>query len=116
MPLLWRSPSNSKVVVWKPSLDVPLPLTVPLSDGRFACGRVLDAPKSGDLHVPANSRMFLAGLLNWAGSQPPTVESIAGASLIEQGFALAGDLAPPEYISLERLAEAQGRAVPQRVV
>ena len=61
--------------------------TVPLSDGRFACGRVLDVPKSGDLHVPANSRMFLAGLLDWVGSQPPTVESIAGASLIEQGFA-----------------------------
>jgi hypothetical protein len=60
---------------------------VPLSDGRFGCGRVLDVPKSGDLHVPANSRMFLAGLLDWVGSRPPSDESIAGASLIEQGFA-----------------------------
>ena len=60
---------------------------VPLSDGRFACGRVLDVQKSGDVPVPANSRMFLAGLLNWAGSQPPTDESIADARLIEQGFA-----------------------------
>ena len=42
---------------------------VPLSDGRFGCGRVLDVPKSGDLHVPANSRMFLAGLLDWVGSR-----------------------------------------------
>jgi Immunity protein 26 len=60
---------------------------VPLSDGRFACGRVLDVPRGGDLHVPANSRMLLAGLLDWVDQQPPTTESIAGAQLIDQGFA-----------------------------
>lgn len=60
---------------------------VPLSDGRFACGRVLDVPRSGDLHVPANSRMFLAGLLDWVGPRPPTDQSIAGAQLNAQGFA-----------------------------
>ena len=41
----------------------------------------------GDLHVPTNSRMFLAGLLDWVESRPPTTESIAGADLIAQGFA-----------------------------
>jgi hypothetical protein len=60
---------------------------VPLSDGRFGCGRVLDVPPSGDLHVPANARMFLAGLLDWVGPQPPTDQSIVGAGLIAQGFA-----------------------------
>ena len=60
---------------------------VPLSDGRFGCGRVLDVPRSGDLHVPANSRMFLAGLLDWVGPRPPTDQSIAGAHLNAQGFA-----------------------------
>ena len=60
---------------------------VPLSDGRFACGRVLDVPLPGDPHVPANSRMFLAGLLDCVGPRPPTDESIGGARLIAQGFA-----------------------------
>ena len=60
---------------------------VPLSDGHFGCGRVLDVPPTGDLHVPANARMFLAGLLDWVGPQPPSTESIAGAVLIAQGFA-----------------------------
>ena len=61
--------------------------SVPLSDGRFGCGRVLDVPRSGDLHVPANTRMFLAGLLDWVGPRPPTDQSIAGARLDAQGFA-----------------------------
>jgi hypothetical protein len=60
---------------------------VPLSDGRFGCGRVLDVPGIGDLHVPANSRMFLAGLLDWVGPRPPTDQSIAGGQLDAQGFA-----------------------------
>ena len=60
---------------------------VPLSDGRFGCGRVLDVPRGGDLHVPANSRMFLAGLVEWVEPRPPTTDSIAGADLIAQGFA-----------------------------
>jgi hypothetical protein len=60
---------------------------VPLSDGRFGCARVLDVPRTPDLHVPTNSRMFLAGLLGWVDPRPPTTESIAGANLIAQGFA-----------------------------
>jgi hypothetical protein len=61
--------------------------SVPLSDGRFACGCVLDVPRTPDLHVPVSRRMFLAGLLDWVGRQPPTVESVAGANLVAQGFA-----------------------------
>lgn len=60
---------------------------VPLSNGRFACGRVLDVPRVAELHIPINSRMFLAGLLDWAGQDPPTADRIAGAPLLDQGFA-----------------------------
>ena len=60
---------------------------VPVSDGRFACGRVLDVPREPDLHVPVARTIFLAGLLDWVGDAPPTDGSIAGADLIAQGFA-----------------------------
>ena len=60
---------------------------VPLSDGRFACGRVLDVPRTPDPHVPVGRMLFLAGLLDWVGATPPTRHTIAGAGLIAQGFA-----------------------------
>jgi hypothetical protein len=61
--------------------------SVPLSDGRFACGRVLDVPREPGLHVPVSSRIFLAGLLDWVDGAPPTFGSIAGAGRFAQGFA-----------------------------
>jgi hypothetical protein len=60
---------------------------VPLSDGRFACGRVLDIKRrdDGDPHAPyLGNRAFLAGLLDWTSNQPPTADSIAGARLADQ--------------------------------
>lgn len=60
---------------------------VPLSDGRFACGRVLAVPREPDAFVPAGRRMFLAGLHSWVGDARPTSEDIAGAELLAQGFA-----------------------------
>lgn len=60
---------------------------VPLSDGRFACGRVLDVPWEPDIHVLVSRKTFLAGLLDWVGDAPPTEEAIAGAGLFAQGFA-----------------------------
>jgi hypothetical protein len=64
---------------------------VPLSDARYACGRVLAVPNEGEpdpmLWTDGDSRMFLAGLMDWVGDDPPTADSIAGASLLEQGRA-----------------------------
>jgi hypothetical protein len=60
---------------------------VPLSNGRFACGRVLAVPREPDPFYAVNSRMFLAGLLRWVGDQPPDSDSIARARLLSQGFA-----------------------------
>ena len=59
---------------------------IPLSDGRFACGRVLAVPRVPDPAYPVNARAFLAGLLDWVGDAPPTSETIAGAPLWTQGF------------------------------
>ena len=60
---------------------------IPLSNGRFACGRVLDVPRVDDLHVPVNTRMFLAGLLDWVGTEPPSGERLAESGVFDQGFA-----------------------------
>jgi hypothetical protein len=59
---------------------------VPLSDGRFACGRVLAVPRAPDPFIPVSSRIFLAGLHDWVGDAPPTTHDIAGAGLLAQGF------------------------------
>jgi hypothetical protein len=58
---------------------------VPLSDGRHACGRVLHVPGTAD-SLCLNSRIFLAGLMDWAGSKPPTNEAIAGCGVLAQGM------------------------------
>jgi hypothetical protein len=58
---------------------------VPLSDGRFVAGRVIMLRKKED--GKADLRGFLAGLLDWVGTQPPTSEAIAGHRTLEQGHA-----------------------------
>ncbi len=57
---------------------------VPLNSGRLACGQVLELPPKCE---PGSKVSFLAGLLDWVGSELPTFESIAGAKLIQQGDA-----------------------------
>jgi hypothetical protein len=62
---------------------------VPLSDGRFGCGRVLYVPKprrsTASLYL--NTRIFVAGLMDWSGDEPPTAKTIAGYKLLDQGLA-----------------------------
>jgi hypothetical protein len=60
---------------------------VPLSDSRFACGRVLHVPGPSDPEpsLYLNTRIFLAGLMDWSGDEPPTAQAIAGYKLLEQG-------------------------------
>lgn len=60
---------------------------VPMRDGRFACGRVLQVTGDGHPWASTSTRTFLAGLLDWSGDEQPTAESIAGASLLLQGKA-----------------------------
>ena len=57
---------------------------LPLSDGTFGCGRVIEVP-TADQRV---SRMeFLAGVVDWHGPVEPTSELIAGAPCLTQGRA-----------------------------
>lgn len=61
--------------------------TLSLSDGRFACGIVLDPKDGGDR--PSRT-LFLAGLLDWVGDAPPTAASIARAPLDRAGYLHVG--------------------------
>jgi hypothetical protein len=55
---------------------------VPLRDGSFGCGRVLQ-PAAG---YPGASRVtFYGALLNWHGQQHPTEQAISGCKCIAQG-------------------------------
>lgn len=60
---------------------------IPLSDGRFAAGVVLAVPAPGDEHVAANTRAFLAGLLDWTGRRVPAPNDLGEAAVIADGVA-----------------------------
>ncbi len=56
--------------------------SIPLSNGHFGCGRVIELPPSGR---PGSRTMFLAGLLDWSSASAPTPLTIAGRRVLEQG-------------------------------
>jgi len=86
---------------------------IPLSDGRFACGRVLAI----DVNKAYGARSsFVAGLLDWVGREAPNAESIAGAPLLEVGNAHVRAIERSGGAVLgERPLEADGIAVPQKI-
>ena len=55
---------------------------VPLSEGRFACGRILQL---GGSELPAKSRGFFGGLHTWVGTKEPTAQSITVAPFLAFG-------------------------------
>ena len=55
---------------------------LPLSDGRFAAGRVLAHQAFG----PTDRVGVIVGLLDWVGSAPPTTDDIAGARVLAWGL------------------------------
>ncbi len=57
---------------------------IPLSNGSFACGRVLQLNLENEKR---HTRQFLAGLMNWCGNVPPDADSLAGADLLAHGSA-----------------------------
>jgi len=56
-----------------------------LSNGTYACGRVLAVCPKADGRP--HSRHFMAGLLAWHSGKPPTGANIAGHSVLQQGAA-----------------------------
>lgn len=55
---------------------------LPLSNGSFACGRVIQLAPAGMLGARVS---FLGGVLDWVSSSQPTSAAIAGASCLAQG-------------------------------
>lgn len=55
---------------------------VPLADGRFACGRVVQV---GCSTIPTPSRAFFGGLHDWVGSAAPSADDIAGRAIVAWG-------------------------------
>ncbi len=55
---------------------------VPLHDGRFACGCVIELLPKG---MPGTRVAFLGGLLDWVGKQEPVSTDIQRAHFIAQG-------------------------------
>jgi hypothetical protein len=57
---------------------------IPLSDGSFGCGRVIELKASGTEGARVT---FLAAVMDWHGDKPPTPDSLAGAKCLAQGQA-----------------------------
>ena len=57
--------------------------SIPLDNGRFACGRVIQMQFKEN--GKQDARGFLAGLLDWSGDEPPRSETIADCKTIAQG-------------------------------
>lgn len=55
---------------------------IPLSDGSFGCGRVIELAPRGEV---GGRTSFLAAVLDWHSSAPPSYEAIAGAKCLDQG-------------------------------
>ncbi|MFM9380864.1 Imm26 family immunity protein [Pseudomonas sp. UV AK001] len=54
---------------------------IPLDDGSFACGRVIELPPKGRGGARVS---FLGALLDWHGPMEPTATRIAGARTLTQ--------------------------------
>ena len=76
--------------------------------------RALEDRVSGFVHCAVVGRRrdgSVEGFCSIAGRGVLDPRTDLGAWLIDRGLALAGAGAPPEYLALERLAEAQGRGL-----
>lgn len=56
--------------------------TIPLSSGKYACGRVVELMPKGEV---GSRSLFFAGLMEWVGGNPPVAEDLVGCKSIEQG-------------------------------
>jgi hypothetical protein len=55
-----------------------------LSNGRYACGRVL---KTRWPHQPGSRSLIRVGLMDWSGDASATADDLAGRRVLEQGYA-----------------------------
>lgn len=57
---------------------------IPLSDGSFGCGRVIELKPRGSVGARV---IFLVAVLDWHGDLLPSSDAIAGAKCLDQGEA-----------------------------
>jgi hypothetical protein len=57
---------------------------LPLSDGTFGCGRVIEVPSA---EIAYTRMEFLAGVLDWHSTVEPSADSIGGAKCFKEGRA-----------------------------
>src|SRR6476619_5366631 len=81
MPRPTQFPFVPKSALWLRAGDF---WALPLSDGTFGCGRVIEVPPK---NVRRDSMQLLAGVLDWHSDAAPTSLVIAGASCLAQGDA-----------------------------
>lgn len=55
---------------------------IPLSSGKYACGRVIELMPKGEI---GSRSSFLAGLMEWVGENPPVAEDLIGCKTVAQG-------------------------------
>ncbi|MFK7885243.1 MAG: hypothetical protein AB8G16_00130 [Gammaproteobacteria bacterium] len=55
---------------------------IPLTNGLYACGRVLQLKYENGSR---NTRQFLAALMDWCGAEPPSTDELAGAGILASG-------------------------------
>jgi len=60
---------------------------VPLSNGTYACGRILQLPSKESELTRGSKTLIFVGLLDWNSTSEPTFDSIAGARVCKQGAA-----------------------------
>jgi hypothetical protein len=53
---------------------------LPLSNGQFGCGRVMDVPAFGE----GDRVGVVIGLMDWVGGEPPEHNGLAGHQILEQ--------------------------------
>ena len=58
--------------------------SIPMSDGRFGCGRVLRIDPD---RASGRRTWFVGAILDWVGDAPPSSETIAGRPLLDVGHA-----------------------------
>ena len=56
---------------------------IPLSNGMYGCGRVVQL---GGEEIPTPNRTFFGALQDWVDAVPPTAEAIAGAPVVDWGI------------------------------
>lgn len=56
---------------------IPVP-----ANGRWACLQVTDLTRNG----PGSRTIFIAGVLDWSGPEPPTPAAVETCTVLEQGL------------------------------